>query len=372
MHEVHTWFPVLFRLLSLQSGPWRWWLPMFRCGRALLASGRFDLIYFSTTCFNLVTLGRIWNREFGIPYVIDFQDPWVTAERISSNRGWKVRLSALLDPGMERFAVVNAAGLIAVSDGYIQQLTKRYSSRSPIWLQVKRHAVISFCAIERDFVKIVRKKPGAKASLDRELTLHYIGVGSPTMGKSFSPTRQALAVLRSCGDLLTERVRIRLFGTGATLPADRTSLLQAVACEAGIADIVSEKPERVPYRHALELVLECDGLLIPAADDPAYMPSKLFSYALSGKPIIASVRREGVAFAEFQANQELGQALWFDEFGAMPLKDAAAIFKRFLAQASAHVHIDRYSVLEEHLAPNMAQHHVEVFEACLARAASQA
>src|ERR1700744_3973977 len=43
---------------------------------ALLRKGKYDLIYFSTTQFMICALGAYWKKRFGIPYVIDMQDPW--------------------------------------------------------------------------------------------------------------------------------------------------------------------------------------------------------------------------------------------------------------------------------------------------------
>ncbi len=307
VHEVHAWFPHLFRLMTLGLGAWRMWLPMFWRGRTLLASGRFDLVYFSTTAFNFFFFGPLWRRKFGIPYVLDFQDPWVLPECGPARQGWKARLSALFDPAMEKHAVVNAAGLIAVSQSYIDMLTRRYGKQLPIWLQKGRHAVIPFCAVERDLVEAGRGLPDCTASQTPELSLHYVGAG-PTMRKSFSLLCGALSRLRAGGDDLAERVRIRLFGTGLLGQRDGTALLKEAACEAGVGDLVEERPQRVPYRRALELLLQSQGLLILGVDDSGYMPSKLFGYALSGKPLLASLRKDGPAYALLQADPRLGSS----------------------------------------------------------------
>jgi len=218
---------------------------------------------------------------------------------------------------------------------------------------------------------VTRGRPNTPPSSQSvEFSLHYVGTG-PTMGKSFSLICRTLSHLRSNGNRLTECVRIRLFGTGSVDQQDDGTFLKDIAREAGIGDLVEEWPERVPYRRALELVLDGDGLLILGVDDSGYIPSKLYGYALSGKPLLAALRRDGQAYAEFQANPQLGQALWFDAADAMPLHEAAAIFERFLQQAAGRVRVDRRAGLEAHLAPAMARRHVEVFEACLASGTRQ-
>ncbi|NJM63821.1 MAG: hypothetical protein HC849_32625, partial [Oscillatoriales cyanobacterium RU_3_3] len=34
------------------------------------------LVFFSTTIFPVMLLGKRWWQKFGVPYVLDFQDPW--------------------------------------------------------------------------------------------------------------------------------------------------------------------------------------------------------------------------------------------------------------------------------------------------------
>ena len=83
-------YPADIRIVRVRGIParaTRWagigslWL---RCGRALRAAGdgllrreRFDLVFFSTTQFDAFSLGPRWKAMFGVPYVLDYQDPWV-------------------------------------------------------------------------------------------------------------------------------------------------------------------------------------------------------------------------------------------------------------------------------------------------------
>jgi hypothetical protein len=368
VHEMRAWLAPLFRLFTSRSGSWRMALPMFWRGRRLLASGRFDLVYFSTTAFILAACGRPWRRRFSVPYVIDFQDPWLLPRQLYRGGGWKARLAAWLDPILEKNAVCDAAGLIAVSDAYGAALAQRYCKQKPPWLKPGRRAVIPFAADERDLIEAGRARCPAKPSEGRELALHYVGAG-PTMRRSFSLVCQALALLRSGGCDLAHRVRIRLFGTGMPGTSDGRCVLKDVADAAGIGDIVEERPQRVPYRRALELMLESRGLLILGVDDPGYVPSKLFGCALSGKPLLACLRRDGSAYALFQSEPRLGHTLWFDQMATMLRDEAAAVFAKFLNDVAAGVTFDRRPFLNAHLAPAMAQRHVELFEACLQREA---
>ena len=75
IHFVKAYYSAIFSTIGIGSIGWRAFIPMLRAGRKLLKRRRFDLIYFSTTQFPLFLLGPIWQRWFGIPYVLDFQDP---------------------------------------------------------------------------------------------------------------------------------------------------------------------------------------------------------------------------------------------------------------------------------------------------------
>src|ERR1043166_7452429 len=51
---------------------------LYRAGARLIREHRPDLIYFSTTSFPVLALGRLWKKRFGVPFIVDMQDPWVS------------------------------------------------------------------------------------------------------------------------------------------------------------------------------------------------------------------------------------------------------------------------------------------------------
>lgn len=59
--------------LALRSFPY-----ILKAGDRLLKQQQFDLVYFSTTMFTSMALGPRWCRRFNIPYILDFQDPWLS------------------------------------------------------------------------------------------------------------------------------------------------------------------------------------------------------------------------------------------------------------------------------------------------------
>jgi hypothetical protein len=164
---------------------------------------------------------------------------------------------------------------------------------------------------------------------------------------------------------LYEGIRIELFGTTLGWQPGEARGLADIAAKWGIDDLVREEPGRLSYRRSLERLLQSDGSLIFGVEDAGYMPSKLFSCALSGKPLLATLHRDGPAFSKFQSIQDLGHALWFGQNDDMPLKEAVNVLETFLREVVARKIFDRCSGLTPYLATAMARRHVELFEACL-------
>ena len=165
--------------------------------------------------------------------------------------------------------------------------------------------------------------------------------------------------------ILCEGIRVELFGTMLRWQPGEARTLADIATKWGIGDLVREEPGRVSYRRSLELLLQSDGALIFGVEDAGYMPSKLFNYALSGKPLLATLHREGPAFSQFQRLSDLGHALWIRQNEDMPLEEAMSVLETFLREVIARRVFDRRTGISPYLAPAMARRHAKLFEACL-------
>lgn len=370
-HFVRQQFSKLFAALGMRSIGWRSFFPMWRAGAKLLAQRPFDLVYFSTTQFPLFLLGPIWRRRVPVPYVLDFHDPCYRDD--STKPVWarptlKHALSRWLTKFIEARSSANSAGVVVVSPEYLETLRRRFMAQGPAWMGEGRQATIPFAALPQDFV--ASSKPGALRITGSEVPIRivYVGVGGPIMIRAFALICRGLAHLRTQGSKIVERTRIELYGTMLGWRAGDPTHLADVASEQGVADLLREDPRRVSYRRSLELLQEGSGALILGVDDRGYMPSKLFSYALSGKPILASLRRDGPAFAQFQRTPELGHAIWFEGRRDIDIASAARMIEAFLQEVAAGRAVNRDVMLRPFLASAMAQRHAKLFEACLLEA----
>jgi hypothetical protein len=365
-HEVGSFVRELFEKLGSRTHSWRTVWPIHQKGTALLKTRRFDLVYFSTTTWLYFALGARWRRKLNVPYVLDFHDPWVKEQSKATSEGqsWKSRAAESLGGRLERSAVINAAGLVSVSPKYIKILEARYKQEHPAWLAAQRHAVIPFGALEGDLEETAGNRTTCHHHI-RELRVHYVGAGGTIMLRSFTLICRILSALREEGNPLVDQVRIQLFGTTYGWKPGNVKHLEQAAHDAGVGDLVREHPERVSYRRSLELLLESDGALILGVDDEGYMPSKLFTYALSGKPLLASLHRASPAFGQLSRLPALGHVLWFGSGEEMAIADATSEFAIFLEEAAARRSFDRGVELKPFLAPAMARRHAELFEACV-------
>ncbi len=256
---------------------------------------------------------------------------------------------------LERYAVQRASGLVAVSPEYVKQLRRRYPKATA--LQEKRCRVLPFAAFERD---LALTGPGTGR---KPLKVVYVGAGGAIMAKSFHKIAETFRKIRVKEPELITDIRIEFLGTDSEWQPNQPRFLGELASSYGLQDVIFEEPARITYPAAMKSIAAADGLIILGVDDPAYMPSKLFTYALTGKPLLVCLHKESHANRYFNAVSPLGNLIHFSDGGA----DKAGLndVRDFLCAVKDHRKYARREFIEEHLAPAMAQRHAELFEQVL-------
>jgi hypothetical protein len=371
VHYVRQQFAGMFQRARISNIGIRAFVPLAVAGRKLLRQERFDLVYISTAQFPLFLLGPLWRLVAGAAYVLDLHDPVYRegeAFPMWSRPSWRHRLARRLAGFIESRSVRGACGLISVSPAYVDILAKRYGAASPPWMRPGRSAVIPFGVMPRDFEVASASMRGMVPSpaTGQVFRLAYVGAGGPIMVRSFERICQAIAAIETSDPDLVKGMRIELYGTMAGWVEGGRCHLAEVAARFEIGHLVQEKPGRISYRRSVELLAEADGVLVLGVDDAGYMPSKLFSYALSGKPLLASFREGGAASRVMSGHPGLGHLIEFPAAGHPGQADAQKEVKAFLLEAHARTLFNRNEVLKPYLADSMAARHLAVFEACLA------
>jgi hypothetical protein len=289
--EVAAWSARWTGLIGVRNTGLRCWLPMLFAGLRLLRAERFDLVFFSTTQFFTFTLGRIWRRLRGVPYVFDMQDPWRTDyyERPGSRRppgGWKYRFARLVAWALEGWSFRRVSGVMSVSPDYLSDLHSRYPH-----LEKTPAVTIRFGASAEDLIAARRLPvPAARFSRDDgEVHVVYTGASGPVTPHALTVLFDAVRDFREGQPEAAKRLRFHFLGTSYVPPGSGQPSVLPLAERLGVADLVTEIPHRLGHLECLRIQEEADILLLPGSSDPAYSPSKTYPYFLTGRPILGLV-----------------------------------------------------------------------------------
>jgi hypothetical protein len=252
----------------------------------LLKTTKYDLIYFSTTQFPVTILGTYWKKKFNIPYIIDVQDPWHSEyyqDKPKDQRPAKYWFSYRLNKYLEPIAMKQVGGLISVSDGYIDDLKKRYPAIKNI-----PAVTIPFGAFKPDLQIAADNENLFKSLLNpAHKNIVYVGRGGADMQPALSAIFKAL---KSCLDKdphLSKIIRLYFIGTSYAPAGQGKPTVMPLAQTYGVAKNTIELTDRISYYHALATLQQADALLMPGSDDPRYTASKIYPYLLTNKPLLA-------------------------------------------------------------------------------------
>jgi hypothetical protein len=285
VHRVRAWRLSGWGLNGLAQ---RSFAALYRRGNELLHDGRFDLVFFSTTEFLLHGLGPLWRRRWGVPFCMDFQDPWFSdyyrqhPDVVPPGGRAKFAMINRLHQIVESAVVRRCSGLLAVSPAYITDLERRYG---PAVGRVPR-LVAGFPA-----------EPGELAALPESGTpergahtiWRYIGRGGEDM--SFAARSFFMAWRSAIGRNAVRRDEILFQAAGTSYAAAGTGAktIEPLAVEVGLAGSVTESPDRLVYSDTLRSLRSSDALIVFGSNDPAYTASKIYPYLLAGKPLLVIV-----------------------------------------------------------------------------------
>ncbi len=268
--------------VALRAMPW-----LYASGARTIARRGVDLAYFSTTAFLSMPLGRAWRHRFGVPFVLDIQDPWLsdyyeTHPDVAAppKYGLAHRLHAVLEP----WTMAKVGGLISVSDAYIHTLRTRYP-----WISADVCATIPFAASEADFDLLATHRQPNTVFTPRTGALNavYVGRGGDDMAPALRILFESVGRARLAGPGPIDRLHMFFVGTDYATDHRARKTVEPVAATLGMGGSVTERTARVPYFQALQLMQDADLLLLVGSDDPQYSASKAYPYLLARKPIVA-------------------------------------------------------------------------------------
>jgi hypothetical protein len=222
---------------------------------------------------------------------MDYQDPWV-------NDYYRQHASVVPPGGRIKYAVVDrlnrwaeprvlrhCAGITSVSPDYPRQLRRRYPFLPSDWPV----EVLPFPGDDRDLRRV--EKDGTRQSVFAPgggcRNWVYVGRGGADMHVAL---RGIFGALRDYADNhpgFLKDLRLHFVGTSYAAAGRGRKTVEPLAAEYGLAAIVREHPDRIPYSQALRCLLDADALIVPGSDDPGYTASKIYAYILARKPLLA-------------------------------------------------------------------------------------
>jgi len=283
-----AWSPASTRWAGLGDLGLRAFTGLKRTCRELLKRHRYHAVFITVYPVYPALIGPQLKAEFGLPFVLDYQDPWVGAWGRSVGGGpggaidWKSRASRRLGEWLEPHAVDAADALVAVSQGTIDGIVERIPSAGRL-----PHAVIPLGFEAADFDAVGGRRP-ATAGFDPSdglVHLCYVGTLLPTGLETLRLLLGGLARARR-DDPAAGRVRLHFFGTSNQSSSSAYRVLPC-ARECGVADAVTESPGRLDYLDALSVLTHATAILLLGSTERHYTASKLYPALLAKRPILA-------------------------------------------------------------------------------------
>src|ERR1019366_10080275 len=135
------------------------------------------------------------------------------------------------------------------------------------------------------------------------------------------------------------------------------------AAEFGIADLVDEHPDRVPYLDALSLLLDSDALLVVGSVEPHYTASKIFPYILAARPLL-TIFHEQSSVVRIMEDTHAGEVITFGDGRPLNaiIEEISESFRCLLALPRGFTPVTRWETFGPYTTRAMAARLAAVFD----------
>jgi len=291
---------------------WHSW----RALRALVKRRQIDMLLITVPPFYPMLLGRLANMRFGLPYIVDFQDPYVTEYYktvTQEQRPPKWRQARAVAGLVEPFSIRRAAHLVSVDAAYLRDLPERYD-----WITPSDITGIQLGVEPADF-DYLRAHPRKNSVFRRDDGLRhisYVGRGGPDMLPVLRVLFMAVQHLAAVEPELMRTVRFHFVGTNYATGNMVREVVMPLARELSVDCFVEEHPGRVAYLDAVQILLDSAALLVAGSTSAHYSASKLFPYILANRPLLP-IFHAASSVVRILAETRAGTAIVFDDAASL-------------------------------------------------------
>lgn len=259
----------------------------------LAARREIDFVLVTIPSNFLAPVGRLVHARHGVPFGIDYQDPWVNrwpgVEKPFSRAWMSYSLSKVLEP----IAVHGASLITGMAPGYVAGMLER----NP---EVAATAVVTCMPMgiapeDYDLVRRLERPTFLFDPGDGNFHMIYAGALLPAGIVVLDSFLEGLRVLKERHPAMAARLRVQFVGTGSAPDDPNGHRVLPRARSAGVDDMVDEHPQRIGYVDALNHLTRSDAVLVIGSTEAHYTPSKVFQAMLSGRPLLALLHEDSSA-----------------------------------------------------------------------------
>lgn len=311
IYKVHAYDTAKTRKFGLGSLSMRSFFQFRKQGNELLKSGEFDLVYFTTTAFHVMALGRYWKKKFGVPFILDIQDPWRNdfyLDKPKSQRPPKFQISYNIDKYLEMYTMKKVDGIISVSQGYVDTFMDRYP-----YLKPEQFKVIPFAYSLIDFKVMEENIHDTNVKIDeKKINIVYVGRGGHDMKLASECFFKALKNVVDADPSARDKIHCLFVGTSYAPDGKGQRTLTPAAEQLGIGDMATEISDRVSFFETLFLLKKAQAFFVPGSTDTSYTASKIYQYVLAERPMLA-IFYKGSSIVSILKKAETGTVVTFDD-----------------------------------------------------------
>lgn len=336
----------------------------YRVLTGMARAGKLDFTMVTIPSNFLGPVGRLVHLKTGVPFGIDYQDPWVNVwpgVEVPFSRAWTSHnLAKLLEP----WAVKGASLVTGMAPGYVAGML----GRNP---EVAKNAVVAYMPMgsapeDYRLVRTLGRKPFLFDPDDGRFHMIYAGALLPAGLVVLDAFLAGLRHLRGCAPRTASRLVVHFVGTGSS-PDDPTGHRVLPRARAvGVEGMISEHPHRIGYVDTLNHLMHSSGVLVLGSTEPHYTPSKVFQAMLSDRPVFAMLHRDSTAVGMIRSARA-GDVMTLAEGELPPPAAVADALQAFVERPSAdRGPVDR-SLFETYSARESTRQFAEALDRAMAR-----